>query len=292
MVPSRKHIYVVLTKYTFIKINTTHQHGYDFLFYHIHREEEEEAQEEEKKAQAEKALSTHATPPAPGAVSTSHFLETSPDEEIQSAAGFEKHYQKTEAVDKYQQGCRSPADGGALRSSPWCKVAVLDRVLQRGYKFAVVIDTDALFVDFELGIPALLDKHVNATQRLENGGHAGVFISNDQPFRPTRVNTGFMVAQASPEAQRFLRAWWDTPSGEWLTRSPFEQEVLNLEREAGNNTALLENGAHMDMSLLFNGPKDGACCRGVGVGVGVGMGGVGVGCGWNGKCMRLVDCLP
>lgn len=232
------------------------RHGYDFLFYHIHRE----AEAVEGKAQAAQAPSTNVntTDPAPGAVSTSHFLETSPTEEIQSKEGFEKHYQKTEAVDKYQQGCKSPADGGALRSSPWCKVVVLDRVLQLGYKYAVVIDTDALFIDFNLSIPAMLDKYVNSTQRLENGGHAGVFISNDQPFRNERVNTGFMIAQASSEAQRFLRAWWDTPSGEWLTRSPFEQEVLNLEREAGTNPVLLENGARMELSLLFNGPKDGA----------------------------------
>jgi hypothetical protein len=228
-------------------ISTLHpQHGYDFLFYHIHPEDP---------PSPNATTTTH----TPGAAATSHFLEMPPAEEVASAEGFEKHYHNAEAADKYFQGCRSPADKGELRSSPWCKVAVLDRVLQLGYKYAVIIDTDAMFVDLDLSLPQLLDKYVEPSRRLEQGGKAGVFVSSDQPFRHDRVNTGFMVAQASPEAQTFLRAWWDTPSGEWLTRSPFEQEVLNLEREAGNNTAILEHGASMTLSLLFNGPKNGAC---------------------------------
>lgn len=227
-------------------ISTHHnstQQGYDFLFYHIHPETEATGAEAEAGA-------------APDA--TSHFLSTPLEGEVATTEGFDKHYQKTESHDKYLQGCRSPADNGELRSSPWCKVAVLDRVLQLGYKYAVIIDTDALFVDMERSIPQLLDEYVDPARRLEQGGAAGVFISNDKPFRANRVNSGFMIAQASPEAQRFLRAWWDTPSGEWRTRSPFEQEVLNLEREAGNNTALLENVEAMDLTLMLHGPQDSA----------------------------------
>ena len=225
---------------------TLSQQGYDFLFYHIHPE----ATDDPTTAEATAAGT------APNA--TSHFLSTPLEGEVATTEGFDKHYQKTENHDKYLQGCRSPADNGKLRSSPWCKVAVLDRVLQLGYKYAVIIDTDVLFVDMERGIPQLLDEYVDPARRLEQGGAAGVFISNDKPFRAHRVNSGFMIAQASPEAQRFLRVWWDTPSGEWLTRSPFEQEVLNLEREAGNNTVLLENGEAMDFTLMLHGPYDGA----------------------------------
>lgn len=221
------------------------QHGYDFFFYHIHPE------------------------PDPAAVSTtesnatSHFLSTPLEGEVVTTEGFDRHYQETESHDKYQQGCRSPADNGELRSSPWCKVAVLDKVLQLGYKYAVIIDTDALFVDMERSIAQLLDEYVDPARRVEQGGTAGVFVSSDKPFRAHRINTGFMIAQASPEAQRFLRAWWDTPSGEWLTRSPFEQEVLNLEREAGNNTALLENGEPMSLTLMLHGPRGGGTYVGV-----------------------------
>jgi hypothetical protein len=162
-----------------------------------------------------------------------------------------------ERHEKYEQGCRSPADGGELRSSPWCKVAVLDKVLQLGYKYAVFIDTDAAFVDLELSIPELLNKYAEPMHRLEQGGKAGVFISDDKPFRSNRTNTGFLIGQASAEAQRFLRAWWQMPSGQWRTRSPFEQEVLNLEREAGNNTALVENGSKLSLSLMVHGPQEG-----------------------------------
>ena len=128
---------------------------------------------------------------------------------------FDRHYQKTEKHDKYLQGCRSPADNGKLRSSPWCKVAVLDKVLQLGYKYVVIIDTDALFVDMKRSVPQLLDEYVDPARRIEQGGAAGVFISSGKPFRAHRVNSGFMIGQASSEAQRFLQAWWDTPSGKW-----------------------------------------------------------------------------
>ena len=174
------------------------QHGYDFLFYHIHPETDP--------ATAEAKAEAGATGASTGVArnGTSYFLSTPLEGEVATPEVFDRHYQKTEKHDKYLQGCRSPADNGKLRSSPWCKVAVLDKVLQLGYKYVVIIDTDALFVDMKRSIPQLLDEYVDPARRIEQGGAAGVFISSDKPFRAHRVNSGFMIGQASSEAQRFL----------------------------------------------------------------------------------------
>jgi hypothetical protein len=100
----------------------------------------------------------------------------------------------------------------ADRHNTWVKVEEIRRTLQEGYQFVIFTDSDIVFPNLKLPMEYLLD-HWN----IDSTVAMAAALAPDEPEKYDRlghrnVNTGFMIAQNTPEVMPLLKDWIECPS--------------------------------------------------------------------------------
>lgn len=108
------------------------------------------------------------------------------------------------------------------RATPWCKLAAVAESLASGYKWVLILDSDAFFKSSgptaTRGIPQLIqDFRGHYWER----GEFDVWLASNSPWGETRANTGMQIWKNTPTAWNLLRLWWQTDAK--ATEHAYEQ---------------------------------------------------------------------
>lgn len=97
------------------------------------------------------------------------------------------------------------------RATPWCKLAAVADSLAVGYKWVLILDSDAFFkssgATATRGIPQLIEQYRG---HYWERGDFDLWLASNSPWGETRANTGMQIWKNTPAAWNLLRLWWQT----------------------------------------------------------------------------------
>lgn len=103
-----------------------------------------------------------------------------------------------------------------LYTHAWQKIPAMINLLERGYKFVIYIDADAVVNKSDIKIESFLEKYsgdiIVCSDEANSGGKC-------------KVNGGVIIARNTEKAKNFLMQWWNLRSV-YLTFS-YEQQALS-----------------------------------------------------------------
>ena len=121
----------------------------------------------------------------------------------------------------------------------WSKSVLVNRHLHN-YKYLFIIDSDAIFIDFEKSIEYLINKYFT-------NDDICILASNDCYSKDLcwvshNLNAGVMLFKNTPKTFEILNKWYNGTENEcieWKYRHPREQECINIIRQNYQNNILI-----------------------------------------------------
>ena len=121
----------------------------------------------------------------------------------------------------------------------WSKPLLVKRHLHN-YKYLFIIDSDAIFIDFNKSIEYLIDKYfINDDVCIIAGFDC---YNESYCFTENKLNAGVMMFKNIPKTFEILNKWYDGPNNEcidWKYNHPREQECINIIKKNYENNFLI-----------------------------------------------------
>ncbi len=121
----------------------------------------------------------------------------------------------------------------------WSKSVLVKRHLQN-CNYLLIIDSDAIFIDFDKSIQYLIDKYfINKDVCIVAGTDC---YSKYYCWSNINLNAGIMMFKNTPKTFEILNKWYDGPNNvckDWKYRHPREQECINIIKKNYKNNILI-----------------------------------------------------
>jgi len=151
--------------------------------------------------------------------------------------GYEFRYYQPYLVSKQTpllHNCLDP-NSDSPRHASWSKLLSMQKALVEGmktkaYDYAVYIDSDCIFKDFEQSLETIIERHKKHD----------IIISNNKPSSAGPC-AGFFICKANQPTLEFVTDWYDVNIPKQNTARLWEQSALN-KLYKNYDVALMDNG--------------------------------------------------